>query len=115
MMLVQPCVLWAKCCLCFLICCLGCRRFSFKEQASFNFVAAVTIKPISTIYLTDEVMDHMEGHQGPNPDPSEGDEAKVLAEHFSESMVSNLSIKESVGVGSEGRQGIPDEYGKVTR
>ena len=74
---------------------------------SFNFVAAVTIKPVSTIYLIHEVMDHMEGHEGPNPDPSEGDEAKVLTEDFSESMVSNLSIKESVGVGSEGRQGYP--------
>ena len=73
-------------------------------------MAAVTIKPVSTIYLTDEVMDHMEGHQGPNPDPSEGDEA-----NFSESVVSNLSIKESAGAGSEGRQGIPDECGQVTR
>ena len=60
-------------------------------------------------------MDHMEGHQGPNPDPSEGDEAKVLTEDFLESTVSNSSIKESVGAGSEWRQGIPDECGKVRR
>ena len=30
-------------CLCFLICCLGYVSFSSKEQASFNFMAAVTI------------------------------------------------------------------------
>ena len=30
-------------CLCFLICCLGWSYFSSKEQASFNFMAAVTI------------------------------------------------------------------------
>ena len=33
----------AKKCLCFLICSLGLRSFSSKEQASFNFMAAVTI------------------------------------------------------------------------
>ena len=30
-------------CLCFLICCLSGHSFSFKEQESFNFMAAVTI------------------------------------------------------------------------
>ena len=34
--------LLAKWCLCFLIHHLGCRNFSSKEQASFNFMAAVT-------------------------------------------------------------------------
>ena len=33
----------AKCCLCFLIHCLGVSQFSSKEQASFNFMAAITI------------------------------------------------------------------------
>ena len=31
----------SKVCLCFLICYLGCHSFSSKEQASFNFMAAV--------------------------------------------------------------------------
>ena len=31
----------AKWCLCFIICCLDC--FSYKQQVSFNFMAAVTI------------------------------------------------------------------------
>ena len=35
--------LLAKWCLCFLIHCLACHRFSSKEEASFNFMAAVTI------------------------------------------------------------------------
>ena len=35
--------LLVKWCLCFLICCLVCQSFLSKEQASFNFMAAVTI------------------------------------------------------------------------
>ena len=31
-------------CLCFLICCLSCHSFSSKEQMSFNFVAAGTVR-----------------------------------------------------------------------
>ena len=34
---------WQTTNLCFLICCIGCHRFSSKEQASFNFMAAVTM------------------------------------------------------------------------
>ena len=34
----------AKWCLCFLICCLGLYSFSSKEQASFNFIAAVIVR-----------------------------------------------------------------------
>ena len=34
---------WQTTNLCFLICCICCHRFSSKEQASFNFMAAVTI------------------------------------------------------------------------
>ena len=47
--LVEKPYLWldgplsAKWCLCFLICYLGCHSFSSKEQASFNFMVAVTI------------------------------------------------------------------------
>jgi len=35
---------WQSKCLCFLICCLSCHSFPSKEQASFNFVAAVTVR-----------------------------------------------------------------------
>ena len=35
--------LLARSCLCFLICCLGDHSFPSKEQASFNFLSAVTI------------------------------------------------------------------------